>query len=187
MRLPGDGRLAFVRRTLARLTVSGAIALPGVCQLSGPPAGVPVPRAPVASDGPDTGSGEAGAPNSRVFRVHAVDGRNGGASVNAHLRLWYDDATGSGYTLATDKRGIAIMPEPAGMPVRVLIAPLDRIDCRKRTESGPPSGYNMEEIAAKGAVTENNCGSVSARAQPGELIIFVRPPRWYEGISRDTP
>ncbi len=156
-------------------------------QLSGPPAGVPVPPAPIASEAPKTISPADAAPDSHVFRVRVVDGRNGSALANAHLRLWYDDATGSGYALATDKHGVAVMPEPVGLPIRVLVSPIDRIDCRKVPENEPALGYNLQEIAAKGVAAENHCGDAPGRPRPGELVIFVRPVRWYEGINRGTP
>ncbi len=125
--------------------------------------------------------------NSQVFRVRVVDGRNGNVLPNTHLHLWYDEAGGAGYVLATDKHGVALMPEPVGLPVRVLISPSDRIDCRKLPETEPSLGYNLQEIAAKGVAAENHCGDAPARSRPGELVIFVRPVRWYEGINRGTP
>ena len=156
-------------------------------QLAGLPAGVPVPPAPMAPDVPKITAPAEPAPDSQVYRVRVVDGRNGSILPNAHLRLWYDDAAGPGYVLATDKHGVALMPEPVGLPVRVLISPTDRIDCRKLQESEPAPGYNLQDIAAKGVSAENHCGDTPARSRPGELVIFVRPLRWYEGINRGTP
>ena len=172
---------------LCRGIAFGIACLDASAQLSGPPAGVPVPPAPIASEAPKITNSADVSPDSHVFRVRVVDGRNGSALPNAHLRLWYDDVAGSGYVLATDKRGIAVMPEPVGLPVRVLISPTDRIDCRKLPENEPASGYNLQEIAAKGTATENHCGDAPARPRPGELVIFARPVRWYEGINRGTP
>ena len=40
--------------------------------------------------------------------------------------------------------------------------------------------YPVSTIVASGLVANNNCGRKTAAAKPGELIIFVRPPTWWE-------
>lgn len=156
---------------------------PATAQQTGPPAGVPVPTAPIASDNSQSPTADT-APNSNVFRIRLLDGRNGTPIGNAHLRLWYDDAGGPGYALVTNANGIALMPEPVGMPVRVLLSSEDRIECRKLPLHEPAPGYNLTAIAQKGDSTENRCGFVPVKPRPGELLFFVRPPKWYEGINR---
>ena len=76
------------------------------------------------------------------------------------------------------------MPEPLGTPVRVLVTPDDRIDCRKHPQGEPAPGYNLQQLAERGIATENSCGSVKVKPKPGELILFARPLRWYENINR---
>ncbi len=124
-------------------------------------------------------------PQQLSFRVHVVDGRNGAAISNAHLQLWYDEPAGQGYSVATDAHGIALMPAPVGEPVRVLASIVDWIDCRKPERDAPPVGYNMATIAKDGTAAQNSCGAVAVRTQPGELVLFVRPSRWYESINRN--
>jgi hypothetical protein len=124
-------------------------------------------------------------PQQLSFRVHVIDGRNGAAVSNVHLQLWYDEPAGQGYSVATDAHGIALMPAPVGEPVRVLASIVDWIDCRKPERGAPPQGYNMAAIANDGTAAQNTCGSVAIRTQPGELVLFVRPSRWYEGINRN--
>lgn len=152
-------------------------------QQTGSPAGVPVPPARTASDGSDAGER---APGTLHFRVHVVDGRNGALIRNAHVKLWYDEPSGPGYEVATDAHGDANMPAPVGEPVRVLVAITDYTDCRKALRGGPPPGYSLGDIAHSGLATQNTCGQLAVHPRPGELVLFARTPRWYEGINRGT-
>lgn len=125
-------------------------------------------------------------PSSAVFRVRVVDGRNGANVRNAHIKLWYDEPSGSGYELATDANGYGNMPAPVGEPVRVLLGATDYTDCRKPMRGDPPEGYSMASIATAGVAAQNSCGRVSVHTHPGELVLFVRPGRWYEGLNRSV-
>jgi hypothetical protein len=40
--------------------------------------------------------------------------------------------------------------------------------------------YLVSTIVASGLVANNNCSRRTATAKPGELIVFVRPPTWWE-------
>ena len=40
--------------------------------------------------------------------------------------------------------------------------------------------YRVSTIIASGLVAKNNCSRRTATAKPGELVIFVRPPTWWE-------
>ena len=152
-------------------------------QLAGPPGGVPVRGAPSASYHRKPPAADA-APDSGVFRGRLLDGRTGSPVDKAQIRLWYDDAGGTPYTLTTNARGIAVMPEPVGMPVRVLVSSADHIECRKLPPSEPLPGYNLTAIAAKGDAAENRCGTIGAKPAPGELVFYVRPLKWYENLNR---
>ena len=152
-------------------------------QQTGAPAGIPVPPPPVAPA--STVSGDD-SPEGHTFRVRVVDGRNGSPIRDAHVKLWYDEPAGTGYELATGPRGFGSMPAPVGEPLRVLVTVSDYVDCRKPLRGDPPQGYNLQTIAATGIAAENTCGTVSVHTRPGELVLFVRSQRWYEGLNR-TP
>lgn len=171
----------MTRKTIwfALMVLTGSI--PAQKQTGAPP-GIPVPQPPRASqaeDGPLPVS-------PAYFRVHLVDGRNGAPLQGAHLTLWYDEETSAGALLTTDVRGTATMPAPLGTPVRVLVSLTGLIDCRKGADGNLPQGFNLQDIAAHGLSAENRCGPVGSHARPGELVLFARPPRWYEGLNRDT-
>ena len=150
-------------------------------QQTGAPAGVPVP-APSA----EAQHGEAGPqlPTSAVFRVHVLDGRNGDPLRNAHLTLWYDEQAGAGTLLTTDQHGDAAMPAPIGQPGRVLVRLADLVECRTVGTRDVPAGFNLQAIAQHGESTGNHCGPVGRHPAPGELVVFARPLRWYEGINQ---
>lgn len=152
-------------------------------QQTGAPAGIPVPAAPQIRG---SASPVEVPLQSRVFQVRLLDGRNGQPIANGHVKLWYDEQTGAGYELATGARGVGLMPAPVGDPLRVLINSVDYKDCRRPARYAPPEGYNMAQIAKTGVAAENTCGSFAVRTQPGELVLFVRPTRWYENLNRNS-
>ena len=78
------------------------------------------------------------------------------------------------------------MPAPVGTPVRVLVSPQDAIDCTRsqKQQNAPTAAYNLANLAATGMASINHCGSTAVKPKPGELILFVRPFRWYEGLNR---
>lgn len=102
----------------------------------------------------------------------------------ARVTLWYDESAGSGYVLETDRNGVALMPQPAGQPLRVLLRADSQVDCRRTQRDQPPTGFNLQQLALHGAAAENTCGNAAVRPQPGELILYVRPRRWYEGLNQ---
>ena len=155
-------------------------------KISSAPGGVPVP--PMPGERANARVPADAAPLSTVFRVRVVDGRNGLPVDRAHLQLWYDETGGAAFALITNAAGVALMPAPVGTPVRVLLSPEDKFDCRQ-TRNGehvgePPDGYNLETLAAAGVATANHCGPTAVKPKPGELVLFVRSLRWYEGLNR---
>lgn len=156
-------------------------------QQTGPPAGVPVPAAPIASEQPRREAVTAVPAGDLHFRVRLLDGRSGLPIKSGKVRLWYDERDTGGYLLTTDAQGEALMPEPASTPVRILAVPEEMYDCRKLSQREIIPGYNLQQTAKKGIIATNDCG-VGARAVPhaGELTLFARPLRWYEQVNRDA-
>ena len=161
---------------------------PGLrAQLQGPPAGVPVPPAPIAADRPTVEPSAAVPAGDLHFRVRLLDGRSSVPVRNGHVRVWYDERGSAGYLLTTDAHGEALLPAPAGTPVRVLAVPDGLYDCRKLSEREAMPGYDLQQIAGRGVIAANHCDSGS-RAMPhaGELTLFARSPRWYEKLNPDA-
>ncbi len=148
-------------------------------QTGGPP-GVPVPPPPAA---PAT-AGPGGTAVQHIFQVRLVDGRNGLPLAKAHVTLWYDEPAGEGIVMQMDERGTAAMPAPVGLPIRVLLALRELVDCRKLPKDAPPHGYNLQAIAQRGISVDNSCGAIAVKPVSGEIVLYARPMRWYEGLNR---
>ena len=148
------------------------------------PGGVAVP--PVPAPQPTERATASQPALTNVFRVHLIDGRNGLSMDHAHVQLWYDDRGTDGTNLVTDAQGVALMPAPLGTPVRVLVSPRDAIDCTRsqKQQNAPAAAYNLATLAATGMASVNHCGPIAIKPKPGELVLFVRPLRWYEGLNR---
>lgn len=171
--------------TRVSVLIAGTCAASVCGQQTGPPAYVPVPAAPIASEQPKPVP-EAAVPAADLhFRVRLLDGRTSLPIRNGRVRVWYDERAAAGYLLNTDQHGEALLPAPAATPLRVLAVPDGLYDCRKLSDREAMPGYNLREMAGKGIVTENRCDS-GTRATPhkGELTLFARPARWYEQLNR---
>lgn len=144
------------------------------------------------------------------IQVKLVNGHNG-HPVKDCLSIWTSPKErGPAAIVRTDKDGVALLRIGTGMPEASsivapckavptsakLISQLGRIglwsdwavDCRTRAEIGKsPSEtrfYSIEEIRKRGIATSNECGKFKAEPKPGELIFYVRPPHWWEALSR---
>lgn len=42
--------------------------------------------------------------------------------------------------------------------------------------------YWFADVLAHGAVGANKCGKATAQPIPGQLVLFVRPPHWWEKV-----
>ncbi|SDF31253.1 hypothetical protein [Terriglobus roseus] len=163
----------------------GMVVLAHAQQQTGASGGIAVAPAPESST--TAPASDNTAQDSHSFRIRLLDGRNGSPVAGGHVKLWYDEPSGSGYILATNGRGVALMPAPVGQPVRILVRSDGAVDCRHAQRYSPPIGYNLADIAAKGTAAENTCGDVAVRIAPGELVLFVRPQRWYEKLNQNPP
>jgi hypothetical protein len=120
------------------------------------------------------------APKPLVLRV--VDGRNGNAVAREDVNLWYDEMDGRPIVLRTDDNGVAVLPPPLSPAVRIFVTPLESVDCRKPVT--PPLAYSLRTMAETGISAENRCGAPLVRRRSGELVLFVRGHRWYDGVNK---
>ena len=81
-------------------------------QQAGPPAYVPVPGAPIASDLPKPEPAVPVPSNDLHFRLRLLDGRTSLPLKTARIRLWYNEREGNGYLLTTDQHGEVLLPAP---------------------------------------------------------------------------
>lgn len=153
----------------------------GMLLLTASSAGIAQPSTPQQAQ-TAVPSNTAASAESHAYRVLLINGHTGLPVAGGHVLLWYNDETGPGYTALTDAQGIALMPEPPAMPVRVLISAPNLLECRHHMPGSPPEGYNFQAIAHTGLSTGNTCKGPMVRPVPGELVFYVRPPHWYDGI-----
>jgi hypothetical protein len=71
-----------------------------------------------------------------------------------------------------------------------VIAGESLVDCRElvRYTANPKTYdtdivkdvYRFQDVLIHGVVTPNKCGKAIAQPVPGQLVLFVRPPHWWE-------
>lgn len=64
----------------------------------------------------------------------------------------------------------------------IIIAPANYADCRPHNSNQATIlySYPVKRVLDEGIVLENSCGKVTISPKPGELILFVRPMRWWD-------
>lgn len=88
-------------------------------------------------------------------------------------------ADGDSYVANPDSHGVLVFN---GLGNSVAWVPCTRqklYDSNTRTY-GSEHLYPVSTIVASGLVANNNCSERTATGKPGELIIFVRPPTWWQ-------
>ena len=121
--------------------------------------------------------------------VKLVDGRNGHALKQQTIGVWLGDR-GQGnpdVTANTDSNGTAVFPVPREQQ-SFEIAGFGLVDCRPVVVSDKSTGeykqdvYRFADVLHHGVVAENKCGKAAMPALPGQLILFARPPHWWEKV-----
>lgn len=83
----------------------------------------------------------------------------------------------------TDAQGVASLLVPTDTQISSVARrhPL----CQRRDKAQPdaPVGFSVAAILAAGVDAPNTCSHKTAPAVPGELVLFVRPLRWWERFT----
>ena len=131
------------------------------------------------------------AQTSQQIAVKLVDGRNGRALKDQAVAIWLADKNYGmpNQTVRTNTDGIAFVPIPA-QQTPFVVAGESLVDCRMRVRYGKVATdeantykeevYRFADVQAHGAVGANKCGKATAQPIPGQLVLFVRPPHWWE-------
>ena len=121
--------------------------------------------------------------SAEPIKIRVVDGRNGHPITDEKLQLWFDRQSGGAMSIATDKQGVAKVDAPAGSAL-ILSANI-YTNCWYSKQTGPKQPtYSVSSIVRSGVSGANTCGTVKVLPRPGELIFFVRPEHWWEGMKR---
>ena len=117
-----------------------------------------------------------------TIRVRILDGRNGKPIANERAQIWINGRTGNAHELTTGRDGVATLEIPAGASLDIE-SNLFR-DCRPFEKRVPRPTYSTDEIVSSGFAAGNGCGKLSSEARRGELLFFVRPRHWWEGMRQ---
>jgi len=126
---------------------------------------------------------------AQQITVKLVDGRNGHALKNQSIGLWLGDrAIGNpAIERITSSDGTAVFPVPHEQQSFVISA-FGFVDCRpvkiadKSTGEYKQAVYRFADVLGHGVVAENRCGKSVMQALPGQLVLFSRPPHWWEKV-----
>jgi hypothetical protein len=91
-------------------------------------------------------------------------------------------ADGDSYVANPDAHGVLVFNGLGTNDAWIPCTRQELYDSETRTY-GSEHLYPVSTIVASGLVANNNCSRRTATAKPGELIIFVRPPTWWEKFS----
>ncbi len=120
--------------------------------------------------------------SAEPITIRVVDGRNGHPITDEKLQLWFNSQSGNALSISTNKQGVAKVDAPAG--AALLLFTNLYVDCRYSKQTGPERPtYPVSDIVRSGVLGANTCGTVKLSPRPGELIFFVRPEHWWEGMK----
>lgn len=136
---------------------------------------------------------------SQEIRVRFLDGQTGHPVTYEAAQMWVGTGTRLLLASAKNKEGTATFLYtghsiravwPPNTKVRnietevsvalgserIAVAPTVATDiCWDMGPSHIGPWYPVSEILQRGAVSENRCGKATAKAEPGELILFIKP------------
>ena len=121
-----------------------------------------------------------GAGSSKVV-LRLLNGKNGKPLTDERPNIWLGNA--SGITRKTDANGEIALDISHVQPRTVRVFGNEYVDCRLRGSNkfAPMNvSYPLDEIIAKGIVTENDCGKYRVDPIPGVLVLYLRPMTFLE-------
>jgi len=134
---------------------------------------------------------------AQQIAVRLVDGRNGRALRKQSVAIWLAEKMIGvpAQEVVTNADGIAFFPVPTQQSTFVIVGE-SLVDCRERlTYTGNAKRYEAEkdivnkeeiyrvaDVLSHGIVAVNRCGKVAAQPVAGQVVLFARPPHWWEKV-----
>lgn len=118
---------------------------------------------------------------TQTVRVRVVDGRNGKTIKDERVQVWVGK-TVNPVEPQSGPDGVAIFNAPEGSSIEIESNLY--VDCRPFRKDAPRPVYSVDEIERTGIATANSCGKYKTTAKPGELVFYVRPLHFWEGMTR---
>lgn len=148
--------------------------------------------------------------SAQTIEVKLIDGRNGHPIANSCVNVWVGNEQKDALAIPTDNDGVArlrLTDSDAEINTQNrwkqcgafgVINPVVRFESSVTINAGyvlcQPQGteyswlalknFPTEQILADGVVTPNACGKHTARREPGELIVFVRPLSFWDKFKQ---
>ena len=148
-------------------------------------------------------------PQAQTIKIKLVNGRNGRPMASSHVNVWVGKERKDATAIPTDENGVALLrltdgadepdthEESKACGPNCVINPVFKYDDLLRINVGyvlcqPDVGsYSWlritdmptSRVLQDGIVMKNTCGSTRATAEPGEVVIFVRPLSWWEMLK----
>ena len=132
-------------------------------------------------------------PPAQQITVKLIDGRNGQPLQHQTVGVWLGEE-GVGMPtiwLNTTHDGTALLPVQHEHQ-SFMMAGISLVDCRaggkhrdngtNRAANADNGVYHFADVLSSGVVAENNCGKTTIQLVPGQMILFVRPPHWWEKV-----
>lgn len=142
------------------------------------------------------------------LRIHVVNGKNGRPVPEECLNVSIGGWHGGNLIVPTGHDGVLVLHIKDGKIAADSVAPGTcngmaltgprsipkgaeslaflpnwQILCEDRGDRLVPS-YSIQMILNSGVTTTNTCGKVRMKANPGELVLFVKPPTFWEAMRR---
>lgn len=148
--------------------------------------------------------------SAQTIEVKLIDGRNGHPIANSCVNVWVGNEQKDALAIPTDNDGIArlrLTDSDAGIDTQKrwekcgafgVVNPVVRFESSVTINAGyvlcqqqgtdyswlALKNFPTKEILTEGVVTPNACGKHTARREPGEVIVFVRPMTFWEKLKQ---
>jgi hypothetical protein len=149
--------------------------------------------------------------SAQTLEITLMNGRNGRPIVGAssYVNVWVGTERKEAIAIPTDGKGIARLqltlnigevniPNSQNSGSIVVDHPIVKYDESFRINTPYVScgsegsnyswlrseNFSTKEILHHGYALPNTCGKVTASPQPGQVILFVRPLRWWEKLKQ---
>jgi hypothetical protein len=125
----------------------------------------------------------------KVITIRLVDSKTGSPVIqdNLKLQVWINHNTRDhGISLQQDKTGEASLAITEEMRSILILVPQAKdgwclVNCDSvKDHPYVAHWYSVADILKSGVVEPNHCNNRKTVAKPGEIVIFIRPPTFWE-------
>jgi len=110
-------------------------------------------------------------------KVLAINAKSGNPVKHVDLFVSVTEGQTTASHLETDQTGVAMVRADQNGSILVESSGL-HTDCRGTQE--PQTHFPVSTILSEGITVANSCGKASHKANPGELVLFVRKTTFWE-------